>query len=66
VPHLGHVDEVIENRWEALVPGPLGQADFRPALSDHYLVNPIARASELMAGQSAAARARAAAPLAAE
>jgi NADH-quinone oxidoreductase subunit G len=66
VPHLGHIDEVIENDWQSLPDAPLGKADFRPALTDHYLVNPIARASELMAGQSAAARARAAAPLAAE
>jgi NADH-quinone oxidoreductase subunit G len=66
VPHLGHIDEVIENDWQSLPDARLGKADFRPALTDHYLVNPIARASELMAGQSAAARARAAAPLAAE
>ncbi|MFW5642024.1 MAG: MATE family efflux transporter [Roseicyclus sp.] len=66
VPHLGLIDEVPENDWQTLEAGPLGDASFRPAVTDHYLVNPIARASTLMAEQSAAARARAAAPLAAE
>jgi NADH-quinone oxidoreductase subunit G len=47
-------------------PVPLGKADFVPALTDHYLVNPIARASTLMAELSAAAKARASAPMAAE
>jgi NADH-quinone oxidoreductase subunit G len=60
------VDEVIANDWQPLEAEPLGQADFRPAIEDHYLVNPIARASALMAEQSAAAKARTQAPLAAE
>jgi NADH-quinone oxidoreductase subunit G len=66
VPHLGAVDEVAENEWQGLPAAPMGKADFEPAIADHYLVNPIARASALMAELSAAARARAAAPLAAE
>jgi NADH-quinone oxidoreductase subunit G len=66
VPHLAAVDEVPVNEWQALPTGALGKADFVPALTDHYLVNPIARASTLMAELSAAAKARAAAPLAAE
>jgi NADH-quinone oxidoreductase subunit G len=66
VPHLGAVDEVPVNEWQALPTGALGKADFVPALTDHYLVNPIARASTLMAELSAAAKARAAAPMAAE
>jgi NADH-quinone oxidoreductase subunit G len=66
VPHLGAIDEVPVNEWQALPNGPLGKADFLPAITDHYLVNPIARASTLMADLSAAARARASAPMAAE
>jgi NADH-quinone oxidoreductase subunit G len=66
VPHLALIDEVAENEWRKLPQGPLGEADFRYAIADHYLVNPIARASTLMAELSAAARARASAPLAAE
>ncbi|MCU4654599.1 NADH-quinone oxidoreductase subunit NuoG [Roseibacterium sp. SDUM158016] len=66
VPHLGAVDEVAENEWQGLPAAPMGKADFVSAIADHYLVNPIARASALMAELSAAARARAAAPLAAE
>jgi hypothetical protein len=49
VPHLEDIDEVPENAWQALPPGSLGKADFVPAVTDHYLVNPIARASTLMA-----------------
>ncbi|MEY3309803.1 MAG: hypothetical protein RLZZ413_3841, partial [Pseudomonadota bacterium] len=41
-------------------------ADFRTAVSDFYLTNPIARASVLMAELSAGVLARAQAPLAAE
>jgi NADH-quinone oxidoreductase subunit G len=66
VPHLGAVDEVPVNEMQALPMGALGKADFVPAITDHYLVNPIARASTLMAELSAAAKARAAAPMAAE
>jgi NADH-quinone oxidoreductase subunit G len=66
VPHLGAIDEVPVNEMQALPMGTLGQADFVPAISDHYLVNPITRASTLMAELSAAAKARAAAPMAAE
>jgi NADH-quinone oxidoreductase subunit G len=66
VPHLAAVDEVPVNEWQALPTGALGKADFGPALTDHYLVNPVARASTLMAELSAAAKARAAAPMAAE
>jgi len=66
VPHLGAIDAVPVNDWQALPAAPLGKADFAPSITDHYLVNPIARASTLMAELSAAARARAAAPMAAE
>ena len=64
VPHLGQIDEVPENDWQALPEGPLGEADLRNALSDFYLSNPIARASEVMAELSRLAQADA--PMAAE
>ena len=44
----------------------MGKASFAPALSDFYLSNPIARASELMAELSSNAAARRANPMAAE
>ncbi|MGR3758792.1 NADH-quinone oxidoreductase subunit NuoG [Roseobacteraceae bacterium NS-SX3] len=66
VPHLARIDEVIENEGEALEQGPLGKADFLPAVRDFYLTNPIARASQLMAELSAQAKARNGQKLAAE
>jgi len=66
VPHLAEIDDVPENEWQALPRGEAGNGDFARAVRDHYLTNPIARASALMAELSANARARAAAPLAAE
>ncbi|WP_305968359.1 MULTISPECIES: NADH-quinone oxidoreductase subunit NuoG [unclassified Mameliella] len=66
VPHLQQIDEVPENDWQPLEAGQLGEADFRYAVRDFYLTNPIARASELMAELSKQARDRAAAPLAAQ
>jgi len=65
-PHLGRVDEVARNALRPLPAGPLGKADFRNAIRDFYLTNPIARASTVMAELSALARARATTPLAAE
>lgn len=58
VPHLGDIDVVAENEWNAEKAGKLGKADFRNAVTDFYLTNPIARASELMAELSAGAKAR--------
>jgi NADH-quinone oxidoreductase subunit G len=65
-PHLGRIDEVAENEWARLPLQKPAKADFRPAITDFYLTNPVARASALMAELSAMARARAKAPLAAE
>jgi len=65
-PHLGAVDAVAENAWQPLPAKKMGKADFRYAVSDFYLTNPIARASQLMAELSANAKARANAPMAAE
>ena len=65
-PHLGRIDEVAANDWQALPLAVPAAATFRPAIKDFYLTNPIARASALMGELSAMAAARAAAPLAAE
>jgi NADH-quinone oxidoreductase subunit G len=66
VPHLKKVDRVPENAWTPLPTAKLGKADFRLAIKDFYLTNPIARSSELMAELSANAKARAKQPMAAE
>ena len=65
-PHLKLIDEVAENEGEALDLGKLGTGDFGQAVTDHYLTNPILRASALMAELSANAKARREAPMAAE
>ncbi len=65
-PHLGGVDQVPVNDWKALPVRAPGKADFRVAVQDFYLTNPIARASQVMADLSAMAKARAEGLLAAE
>ncbi|MEM1361033.1 MAG: NADH-quinone oxidoreductase subunit NuoG [Pseudomonadota bacterium] len=65
-PHLGAVDVVPENEIADMTLGTLGQGPLSLAVTDHYLTNPIARASTLMAELSRAAKERSAAPLAAE
>src|SRR6056297_850977 len=65
-PVLQQVDQVPQNVGDALPKGKLGKADFRLAVNDFYLSNPIARASELMAELSANAKSRRDAPVAAE
>lgn len=65
-PHLANVDEVAGNAWQPLKPKKMGKADFRYAVSDFYLTNPIARASQLMGELAANAKARANASMAAE
>ena len=57
-PHLGKIDEVAENQWQALPPKAPAKATFRNAIKDFYLTNPIARASALMAELSALASGR--------
>ncbi|MEX0311254.1 MAG: NADH-quinone oxidoreductase subunit NuoG [Tateyamaria sp.] len=66
VPHLARIDEVIENEVQPLDAGPLGKATFRNAITDFYLTNPIARASQLMAELSAQVQARKGGKIAAE
>jgi NADH-quinone oxidoreductase subunit G len=66
-PELTELDQVAANRSEppGAVPK-LGSGDFGVAVQDFYLTNPIARASQLMAELSQAARARERQPIAAE
>jgi NADH-quinone oxidoreductase subunit G len=45
---LGKIDEVPVNAWQPLPMRAPGKADFRPAIKDFYLTNPIARASATM------------------
>ncbi|MBJ3763531.1 NADH-quinone oxidoreductase subunit G [Maribius pontilimi] len=66
VPHLGLVDDIAENEGDALDRGDLGSEPFGRALDDHYLNNPVTRASQLMAELSAGAKARHQTALAAE
>ena len=66
VPHLAEIDDVPANEWMPLPAKAMGKADFRGAVSDFYLSNPIARASQLMAELSANAKERGAQKLAAE
>jgi NADH-quinone oxidoreductase subunit G len=64
--HLAMIDEVPANEWQKLALKAPGDADFVNAVADHYLTNPITRASQLMAELSANAKARAATKIAAE
>ncbi|SHH25877.1 NADH-quinone oxidoreductase subunit NuoG [Marivita hallyeonensis] len=66
VPHLAKIDTVPENEWRAEPAGKLGAAEFRNAIQDFYLTNPIARASTLMAELSAGMKARKDTKIAAE
>ena len=65
-PHLGRVDEVAVNDWQPLDLREPAKADFRTALRDFYLTNPVARASALMGELSAMAAERARVAMAAE
>jgi len=65
-PHFAAIDQVPENAWQPTERGEMGTAPFRSTVSDHYLVNPIARASGLMAELSRLAAERAQTAMAAE
>ncbi|MFM2389946.1 MAG: hypothetical protein RLZZ437_1501 [Pseudomonadota bacterium] len=65
-PHLGRIDEVPENAWQPLPLKAPAKADFRAAVDDFYLTNPICRASSLMGELSALAAQRAHPAVAAE
>ncbi|QIK40766.1 NADH-quinone oxidoreductase subunit NuoG [Pontivivens nitratireducens] len=65
VPHLASIDSVPENEWRPVEGGQGGEQPMRSPVEDHYLTNPIARASEVMAELSKLAHERAL-PIAAE
>ena len=48
-PHLGQIDQVPVNDWQALPLADMGHATFRNAFTAYYQTNPIARASAVMA-----------------
>jgi len=64
-PHLGALDQVPVNEWTPVAAGKMTNTPFAAAVADHYLPNPVARASQVMADLSrlAAGRNR---PMAAE
>ena len=66
VPHLAQIDRVPVNEWQALTRLDMGSANFRLAIKDFYLTNPIARSSPLMGELSAMAAERRAPAMAAE
>mgnify|MGYP001804770879 CR=1 FL=1 len=57
-PHLGDIDVVAENTGDAVEQGKLEGGTLTSTITDFYLTNPIARASQLMAELSANAKAR--------
>ena len=65
-PEMAQVDVVRENTGATLKPKKLGKANFKNAVADHYLTNPITRASEVMAELSKNAKDRDNAAIAAE
>ncbi|MEL7263107.1 MAG: molybdopterin-dependent oxidoreductase, partial [Pseudomonadota bacterium] len=65
-PHLGDIDVVAENTGDALARGTIEGGALTSTITDFYLTNPIARASQLMAELSAGAKARKSQALAAE
>jgi NADH-quinone oxidoreductase subunit G len=48
-PHLGALDQVPENEWTPVEAGKMGAKPFGAAVADHFLVNPVCRASQVMA-----------------
>ena len=64
-PHLAAIDQIADVDWTPLPAGKMDPSPFAPALGDHYLTNPITRASQMMAEMSRLAAERAQ-PMAAE
>ena len=65
-PHLARIDQIEPAEWAPLPAGDLGDGAFESPIADHYLTNPIARASTIMAELSRLAAARNALKVAAE
>ena len=69
VPHLERIDQVPENAWQVAQASDNGgevRKEFGSAVVDHFLVNPVLRASPLMGDLQARARGRTTGKLAAE
>ena len=58
-PHLGRLDQVPVNDWQPVEAGRMEDAPIRSLHADHYLTNPILRASGIMAEMSRLAAGRA-------
>jgi len=58
VPHLGAIDRVPENPWTPLPRAAMSGGDFATAVRQHFLSNPVQRASEVMADLARLASAR--------
>ncbi|MGB0853766.1 MAG: NADH-quinone oxidoreductase subunit NuoG [Pikeienuella sp.] len=65
-PHLARVDQIEAADLDVTEAGAMDGGAFVSAVTDHYLTNPIARASEIMAELSRLAKERASAQVAAE
>ncbi|MEM7188094.1 MAG: NADH-quinone oxidoreductase subunit NuoG [Pseudomonadota bacterium] len=57
-PHLAALDQVPENDWSAVEAGSLDNVPVTSGVTNHYLKNPILRASETMAEMSQLAEER--------
>ncbi|MEL7462492.1 MAG: NADH-quinone oxidoreductase subunit NuoG [Pseudomonadota bacterium] len=65
-PSLARIDQIEAADWTPLPLGDIGKGGFESPIKDHYLTNPIARASAIMAEMSRLAAERKNAKLAAE
>ncbi len=65
-PHLAQIDQVPQNAFELPEGGDIAEGPFRTPVADHYLTNPIQRASTVMAELSRRRAARENQPMAAE
>ena len=65
-PHLARIDQIESAVWAPVDADEMADGSFGSAIDDHYLTNPIARASATMAELSRLAAERASAKMAAE
>ncbi len=65
-PHLAQIDQVPQNAFELPEGGDIADGPFRTPVADHYLTNPVQRASTVMAELSRRRAAREDQPMAAE
>ena len=65
-PSLARIDQIEAAEWTPVEGGEVGEGVLASAVTDHYLTNPIARASAIMAELSRLAAERNSARLAAE